>query len=81
MKAGIYKVETIDKRTVLLTPVEEGKEQYTFPLNEFTHNVMPGDIVKIWLEGMQWKTMYLEDETKSIKSHLKDFKKRIFDEE
>ncbi|WP_422121821.1 hypothetical protein DHX103_08150 [Planococcus sp. X10-3] len=81
MKSGIYRVETIDKRTALLKPLDEDHEQYTFPVSEFTHEVSRGDVVEIWLEGTQWRTKYLEEETKSIQSHLKDFKKRIFDEE
>lgn len=81
MKSGIYKVETIDKRTVLLKSLDESNEQYTFPINDFTHEVTVGDVVEVWLEGTQWRTKYLEDKTKSMKSHLKDFKKRMLDEE
>lgn len=81
MKSGIYKVEAIDKRTVLLKPLDKESEQYTFPISEFTHEVSTGDIVEIWLEGTHWRTKYLEEETKSAKSHLKDFKKRMFDED
>ncbi|TAA67128.1 hypothetical protein [Planococcus salinarum] len=81
MKSGIYRVETIDKRTALLKSLDEDNEQYTFPVSEFTHEVSAGDVVEIWLEGTQWRTKYLEEKTKSIQSHLKDFKKRMFDEE
>ncbi|HSJ39375.1 MAG TPA: hypothetical protein VK945_14295 [Planococcus sp. (in: firmicutes)] len=81
MKSGIYRVETIDKRTVLLKPLDEENEQYTFPVSEFTHEVSTGDVVEVWLEGTQWRTKYLEEKTKSMRSHLKDFKKRMFDEE
>lgn len=81
MKSGIYRVETIDKRTALLKSLDEDNEQYTFPVSEFTHEVSAGDVVEIWLEGTQWRTKYLEEETRSIQSHLKDFKKRMFDEE
>ena len=81
MKSGIYRVETIDKRTVLLMPLDEDSEQYTFPVSEFTHEVSRGDVVEVWLEGTQWKTKYLEEKTKSMRSHLKDFKKRMLDEE
>lgn len=81
MKSGIYRVETIDKRTALLSSIEEESDHYTFPVNDFTHDVSPGDVVEIWLEGRQWKTKYLEEETKSAKSHFKDFKKRIFEED
>ncbi|MFD1031466.1 hypothetical protein [Metaplanococcus flavidus] len=81
MKSGIYRVETIDKRTVLLKALEEENEEYTFPVSEFTHEVSPGDVVEIWFEGTQWKTKYLEEKTKSLQSHIKDFKKRMFDEE
>lgn len=81
MKSGIYRVEAIDKRTVLLKPLDAGNEQYTFPVNEFTHEVSTGDVVEVWLEGTQWRTKYLEEKTKSMQSHLKDFKKRMFDEE
>ena len=81
MKSGIYRVDTIDKRTVLLKPLYEENEQYTFPLNKFTHDVSVGDVVEVWLEGTQWKTKYLEEKTNSMKSHLKDFKKRMFNED
>ena len=81
MKSGVYRVETIDKRTVLLKPLDNDNEQYTFPVSEFTHEVSTGDVVEIWLEGTQWRTKYLEEKTKSMQSHLKDFKKRMFDEE
>lgn len=81
MKSGIYKVEVIDKKTVLLKSLDEESEQYTFPMSEFTHEVTAGDVVEIWLEGTKWRTKYLEEETKSAKSHLKDFKKRIFEED
>ena len=81
MKSGIYKVEIIDKRTALLKPMDEKNEQYTFPVNEFNHKVSAGDVVEVWLEGTQWKTKYLEEKTESLQSHLKDFKKRILDEE
>ena len=81
MKVGIYKVHTIDKRTVLLKALNKENEQYTFPVSEFTHEVSVGDVVEIWLEGTQWKTKYLEEKTKSMKSHLKDFKKRMIDED
>ena len=81
VKPGVYKVEIIDKRTALLKPLDEDNEQYTFPVNEFIHEVSPGDIVEIWLEGTQWKTKYLEEQTKSVQSHLKDFKKRIMNED
>ncbi|RLQ84760.1 hypothetical protein [Planomicrobium sp. Y74] len=81
MKSGIYKVEVIDKKTALLKSLDEESEQYTFPMSEFTHEVTAGDVVEIWLEGTKWRTKYLEEETKSAKSHLKDFKKRIFEED
>ena len=81
MKSGIYKVEVIDKRTALLKSLDEESEEYTFPMSEFTHEVTTGDVVEIWLEGTNWRTKYLEEETKSAKSHLKDFKKRIFEED
>ena len=81
MKPGIYKVEAIDKRTVLLKAIEEGEEQYTFPLVDFTHNVSVGDVVEIWQEGIKWKTKYVEEKTESVYSHTKDFVKRILDQE
>ncbi|MCM3612629.1 hypothetical protein M4S82_15380 [Planococcus sp. MERTA32b] len=81
MKSGIYKVEVIDKRTALLNSLGEESEQYTFPISEFTHEVTTGDVVEIWFEGTHWRTKYVEEETKSAKSHLKDFKKRIFEED
>ncbi|WP_033542830.1 hypothetical protein [Planococcus sp. CAU13] len=81
MKSGIYKVEIIDKRTALLKPLNEEDEQYTFPVSEFTHEVSAGDMVEIWLEGTHWRTKYLEEETRSVKSHLKDFKKRLLNED
>ena len=81
MKAGLYKVETVDKRTALLTAIDEKQEQYTFPINEFTHEVSVGDIVEIWHEGAKWRTKYREEETKSTTSHLKDFKNRIMEQE
>ena len=81
MKSGIYRVENIDKRTVLLKPLDADNEQYTFPVSEFTHEVSTGDVVEVWLEGTQWRTKYLEEKTKSMQSHLKDFKKRMFDED
>lgn len=81
MKAGLYKVETIDKRTVLLTPNDEQNDQCTFPISEFTFDISEGDVVEIWREGTKWKTKYREEETKSTTSHLKDFKNRILDQE
>ncbi|WP_203334904.1 hypothetical protein [Planococcus beigongshangi] len=81
MKPGVYVVEVIDKRTALLKALDEENEQYTFPVNEFTHEVSAGDTVEIWLEGTHWRTRYLEKETKSVQSHLKDFKNRIFEED
>ena len=81
MKPGVYKVEAIDKRTVLLKSVKESEEQYTFPLADFTHNVSAGDVVEIWQEGIKWKTKYLEEKTGSVYSHAKDFVKRILDQE
>lgn len=81
MKPGIYKVEAIDKRTVLLKATEESGEQYTFPLADFTHNVSVGDAVEIWQEGIKWKTKYAEEKTQSVSSHAKDFVKRILDQE
>jgi hypothetical protein len=81
MKPGLYKVETIDKRTALLTPLESDAEQYTFPVSDFSHNVSQGDVVEVWREGTNWKTKYREEETKSVSSHTKDFIKRIMDQE
>lgn len=81
MKAGLYKVNAIDKRTALLTSVDEKNEQFTFPVAEFTHDVSVGDVVEIWLEGMKWKTKYREEKTNSVSSHTKDFMKRMLEEE
>ncbi|MGI2329571.1 hypothetical protein [Planococcus sp. YIM B11945] len=81
MKAGLYKVETIDKRTALLTSIDQQNEQYTFPVADFTHNASEGDVVEVWREGTNWKTKYREEETKSISSHAKDFMKRMLEEE
>lgn len=81
MKPGLYKVETIDKRTALLTPLESHSDQFTFPVSDFTHNVSQGDVVEIWREGTKWRTKYREEETKSASSHTKDFIKRIMDQE
>ncbi|TWT11885.1 hypothetical protein [Planomicrobium sp. CPCC 101079] len=81
MKAGLYKVETIDKRTALLTSIEEQHDQFTFPVADFTHDVSVGDVVEIWREGVKWKTKYREEKTESISSHAKDFMKRMLEEE
>ncbi|MDN7247472.1 hypothetical protein QWY16_00470 [Planococcus shenhongbingii] len=81
MKPGLYKVETIDKRTALLIPLNEDRDQYTFPVSDFTHDVTEGDVVEVWREGTKWMTKYREEETKSISSHAKDFLKRIMEQE
>lgn len=81
MKPGLYKVETIDKRTALLTPLNKQDDQFTFPVSDFTHDVAKGDVVEVWREGTKWKTKYCEEDTKSISSHTKDFVKRIMDKE
>lgn len=81
MKPGIYRVEAIDKRTALLKTIENGEEQYTFPIADFTHNVSVGDVVEVWQEGIKWKTKYMEEKTQSASSHAKDFVKRLLDQE
>ena len=81
MKAGLYKVETIDKRSALLIPINEENEQFTFPVADFTHNVTEGDVVEVWREGTKWKTKYREENTESASSHVKDFVKRILEQE
>lgn len=81
MKPGLYKVETIDKRTALLTPINGDTDQYTFPVTDFTHDVTEGDVVEVWREGTKWLTKYREEETRSISSQAKDFMKRILDKE
>jgi tagatose-1,6-bisphosphate aldolase len=81
MKSGLYKVEAIDKRTALLTSVDEQGEQFTFPVTDFTHDVSVGDVVEIWREGLKWKTKYREEKTESISSHAKDFMKRMLEKE
>lgn len=81
MRPGLYKVETIDKRTALLTSLESQSEQFTFPVSGFSHDVSQGDVIEIWREGTNWRTKYREKETKSISSHTKDFLKRIMDQE
>ncbi|MBT2583619.1 hypothetical protein [Planococcus sp. ISL-109] len=81
MKAGLYKVKTIDKRTALLVSFNDSAEQYTYPLGDFTHDVNKGDVVEVWQEGTRWKTKYVEEKTRSVSSHTKDFVKRIMDQE
>ncbi len=80
MKAGLYEVKTINQRTALLVSTDSD-EQYTYPLNDFTHNVSEGDVVEIWQEGIRWKTRYVEEKTASATSHTKDFIKRIMEQE
>lgn len=81
MKPGFYKIDKIDKRTALLIPLDEQEEHYTFPVSDFTHEVSEGDVVEVWREGTAWKTSYQEEKTSSAKSHVKDFVKRIMDQE
>lgn len=81
MKAGLYKVGTIDKRSALLIAIDEEAEQFTFPVTDFTHDVAEGDVVEVWREGTKWKTKYREENTQSASSHVKDFVKRIMEQE
>ncbi|CEG24463.1 hypothetical protein BN1080_03500 [Planococcus massiliensis] len=81
MRAGLYKVETIDKRSALLISIDGEKEHFTFPVADFTHNVSEGDVVEIWREGVKWTTKYREEETRSASSHAKDFVKKILEQE
>lgn len=81
MKAGLYIIETIDKRTALLKSTDEKNGQYAFPVENFGHDASEGDVIEVWREGTQWKTKYLEEETKSATSHLKDFAKRMMDKD
>ncbi|MDN7243713.1 hypothetical protein QWY14_18150 [Planococcus sp. N028] len=81
MRPGLYKVDTLDKRTALLTPADGQGEQYTFPVADFTHDVSVGDVVEIWQEGTKWRTKYREEKTESISSHAKDFVKRMLEKE
>ena len=81
VRVGLYRIETIDKRTALLTPIEEGNEKYAFPVESFGHDASEGDVIQVWREGTQWKTKYLEEETKSATSHIKDFAKRMMDQD
>ncbi len=81
MKAGLYKVKTLDKRTALLISLNDPSEQYTYPVAEFTHDVNKGDVVEVWQDGTRWKTKYVEEKTSSVSSHTKDFIKRIMDQE
>lgn len=81
MKAGLYKVKTVDKRTAVLVSLKDSAEQYTFPVENFTHDVNNGDVVEVWQEGTRWRTKYVEEKTRSVSSHTKDFMKRMMDQE
>lgn len=81
MKPGFYRIDKIDKRTALLISHDEQEEHYTFPVADFTHEVSEGDVVEVWREGTKWKTSYQEEKTNSAKSHVKDFVKKIMDQE
>ena len=81
MKAGFCEVKTVDKRTALLVSLKDSTEQYTYPVEDFTHDVNRGDIVEVWQEGTRWRTKYVEEKTRSISSHTKDFVKRMMDQE
>lgn len=81
MKAGLYKVDKIEEALALLVSLEDTKQTYTFPVNDFTHEPIRGDVVEVWLDGDAWKTKYREEETGSVKSHALDFLKRMADKE
>lgn len=81
MKAGYYKVKTVDKRTALLVALKDPAEQYTYPIADFTHDVNNGDVVEVWQEGTRWRTKYAKEKTRSVSSHTKDFMKRMMDQE
>ncbi|ANU15788.1 hypothetical protein BBI11_01335 [Planococcus maritimus] len=81
MKAGFYEVKKVDKRTALLVSLKGSAEQYTYPIEYFTHNVNEGDVVEVWQEGARWRTKYIEEKTHSLSSHTKDFMKRMLDQE
>ncbi|RAZ65937.1 hypothetical protein [Planococcus maitriensis] len=81
MRAGLYKVKTVDKRTALLVSLKDSAEQYTYPIEGFTHDVNNGDVVEVWQEGTRWRTKYVEEKTRSVSSHTKDFMKRMMDQE
>ncbi|AQQ51735.1 hypothetical protein [Planococcus lenghuensis] len=77
MKAGLYKVEKIDGDVTVVQSIQAKHERFTFPVDEFSHEVVEGDIVEIWQESGKWQTMYKEEKTKTANSHIKDFIKRI----
>ena len=80
MREGKYKVEKIDGGTAVLQSLKAEHERFTFPVSQFLHDPVEGDIVEVWKEDGQFKTKYLEDETKSVGSHVKDFISRISNE-
>ena len=81
MEPGKYLVKNIDKGKAVLEAIEGSRSQYTFPAEEFEHHITVGDVVEVWKENGTWRTMYLEEDTKSPTSHTKDFLNRIFEQE
>ncbi|WP_088006721.1 hypothetical protein [Indiicoccus explosivorum] len=80
MRKGKYKVEKLDGDTAVLQSLKAEHERFTFPVAQFLHDPAEGDVVEIWEEDGEYKTRYMEEETKSVGSHIKDFISRISNE-